>query len=43
MQEPIITPSGNPCSSCAICAICFADGPVPDFEGFGIVGLSGLL
>jgi subtilosin-A len=27
------------CSSCAIGAICLADGPVPDFEIAGIEGV----
>ncbi|MFB3786647.1 MAG: subtilosin A family bacteriocin [bacterium] len=30
------------CSACAACAACLADGPIPDFEVAGIVGLGGL-
>lgn len=30
------------CSACAACCACLADGPIPDFEIAGIVGLGGL-
>lgn len=28
-------PNGKGCAACSICAICLADGPVPDFEAPG--------
>lgn len=41
-MAPDYTIQGKICSSCAICAICLVDGPVPDFEGTGLLGLFGL-
>lgn len=30
------------CASCAIGALCFSDGPIPDFEIAGLLSLYGI-
>lgn len=30
------------CSACSGCVLCLADGPIPDFEVAGLIGLGGL-
>ncbi|QYY44431.1 subtilosin A family bacteriocin [Aneurinibacillus thermoaerophilus] len=34
--------AGNPCAICGGCAACLADGPIPDFEGFGVSIVAGI-
>ena len=45
MFDPKVVTTSNvapSCASCSICALCLADGPIPDFEGAGLAGLFGL-
>ena len=35
--------SRGACAACATCAACLIDGPIPDLEGAGLLGLAGLI
>ena len=41
MEEALVVEKKS-CSACAIGAACLADGPIPDFEVAGLLGLYGL-
>ena len=42
-MEEAKTADMKSCSACALGVACFADGPIPDFEVAGILGLYGIV